>query len=1561
MSADTNIKVVVRCRPLNTREINRGAKELIRMVGNQTFLDPPEQTGTGGRATEKKTMSFSFDKSYWSAGPRDEPQYCSQQTLYDDLGKELLDHSFEGFNACILACSGKSYSWTDGLDKGIIPLTCEELFRRVESKTAANRNLTFTVEVSYMEIYNEKVRDLLNPKNTGNLKVREHPSMGPYVEDLAKLVVGSYDEMMTLMDEGNKARTVAATNMNETSSRSHAVFTLLLTQKIHDEALNLDAEKASRISLVDLAGSERANSTGATGARLKEGANINKSLTTLGKVIAALATASEASSKGGKKKKAEEFIPYRDSVLTWLLKDSIGGNSKTAMIAAISPADYEETLSTLRYADQAKKIKNKAVVNEDPNAKLVRELKEELELLRARVASSSAESTYDPSVPATRQMVTYQTASGEVKTISKADLQEQLDASEKLMKEVNETWEEKLERTKAIQREREQALEELGISVDRDMVGVHTPKRMPHLVNLNEDPLMSECLIYQLKPGKTFVGCLDSDKPAAIRLSGSGILDEHCLFENIEGKVTLLAMPDSMTMLNGNRISSDKPYRLRSGYRIILGENSREKSNEQNTDRFISAADLPETPDSGTGEDAAEVDWTYAKREAGMAHLNGHGEGFDSLPDDDLNKLYHEISKVKNLREYAKSRPESSLSHVEEIWSDGRPPPSEVTDDTSLEPNGGPSHGSPYLDDPPRDAQAHLEDRQAEFEERLNAMADTTQTEDLEIEREHMQLQLKLVQTQMKRLMELRKTGASTADFIPMEPVLYSARQIRLIRKVLDKWRSHKSFSMAETVLSSAVVVKEANVLSKELNKAVSYNFTVLSGGSLAVPTSALEDIGALGEFGDVADPVLLSIKEPAVGIKVLDKHHTAVYMWSLDRLQQQLQRMRNLTSFIDRPSYSRHFSSEEPFYDRSPPHYSFIGNALLSLAPLSRRMSSITTIPIFCRYTAEAIGSCRVDIRVLTVNTPMKGAVNGSTVTSRSSSPLPEALPQGSKLSFTLMVDSVKGLSSLDFASVHVQVRLSAFMGPSVAAEDVFPSAVIDVENAPLSNLKLRRTFSFVLNAKVAAYMRQGYAPVEFFAEVKPSYIERLERWDEMREQHTQKEIASNRPAQMRRAETEFVVEERHDIVAWAQVQELTSSGDYQAVPVVSQGQLDSGVFLLRQGLQRRVVLTLTCNSGKQLPWKQVTRINAGRIRLLDAKGRLHDPSATDDRVELKLLKPQSLDLKPDGSGTLFAEASWDSSAHDSILLNRVTGPHQRVLLQLDWMVEIDTCAEPAHFSMDIAVEIQGRDARPPSMLTGLFSSLKILTKCSAIFSLRLTPQLSRSAKDMWRLDTAEKYVRGEEILGSWKPRGVSVVEDYIRLDSVERRAADVQAIKILLDASHGPTSMLRPLGDEEANDLARRTLELWTQRTVQRPEVCNLMLQLSTDADTGPAPVQDHSSTITPMAHTKLIPRSDTATKKGHLLMLIDPATDVWKRRWYVLRRPYLYVYAHSNELEEVSVIALNGVNVEYHKEVAHLFDKPFTFTLFTASNSHALAAPNAKELQSWMTKLDPTRLPS
>ncbi len=254
------------------------------MKDAQTILIPPsdidERTRGGkGGAKDGGNKVFAFDKSYWSFD-RNDPHFAGQDNLHDDLGKPLLDNAFQGYNNCIFAYgqtgSGKSYSMMGyGKEAGVIPKICQDMFERI-GELQKDKNLRCTVEVSYLEIYNERVRDLLNPSTKGNLKVREHPSTGPYVEDLAKLVVSSFNEIEHLMDEGNKARTVAATNMNETSSRSHAVFTLTLTQKRKDVETNMSMEKVAKISLVDLAGSERANSTGATGARLKEGAEINR-------------------------------------------------------------------------------------------------------------------------------------------------------------------------------------------------------------------------------------------------------------------------------------------------------------------------------------------------------------------------------------------------------------------------------------------------------------------------------------------------------------------------------------------------------------------------------------------------------------------------------------------------------------------------------------------------------------------------------------------------------------------------------------------------------------------------------------------------------------------------------------------------------------------------------------------------------------------------------------------------------------------------------------------------------------------------------------------------------------------------------------------------------------------------------------------------------------------------------------------------------------------------------------------------------------------------------------
>ncbi|KAJ8099721.1 P-loop containing nucleoside triphosphate hydrolase protein [Lipomyces tetrasporus] len=373
-----NVRVLVRARPFLQREIDAECKCLLSMdqsLGTTTLYrtddidrsdDGLSDSGTLLSRRARDVKEFAFDESMWSVDRMTKnTQFVDQDLLYDKVGREFLDHSFEGYHTCILAYgqtgAGKSYTM-NGTDEepGLIPRTCYDLFRRIEKMTTAT--MTFTVKISYFEIYNEHVYDLLLPVITDPptpLKVRESPVDGPYVKDLTTHSVRSYAEVEKYLKLGNKQRATAATNMNATSSRSHAVFTIALKKIESDPIMDETTEETnSRIRFVDLAGSERANSTGATGTRLREGANINKSLTTLGRVISILAE----STLGSKKR---DVVPYRDSTLTWLLKDNLGGNSKTAMIACISPCDYEETLSTLRYASQAKHIRTRAVVNQD--------------------------------------------------------------------------------------------------------------------------------------------------------------------------------------------------------------------------------------------------------------------------------------------------------------------------------------------------------------------------------------------------------------------------------------------------------------------------------------------------------------------------------------------------------------------------------------------------------------------------------------------------------------------------------------------------------------------------------------------------------------------------------------------------------------------------------------------------------------------------------------------------------------------------------------------------------------------------------------------------------------------------------------------------------------------------------------------------------------------------------------------------------------------------------------------------------------------------------------------
>ena len=361
-----NILVCIRCRPLSSSEKQLSSNETIRIMDSKmvVLIDPIEYNGPTkifkNRSREQTyAFDFAFDKN------------CSQYTVFENSTKFLIDGVVNGYNATVFAYgatgAGKTYTMLgNDINPGIMPLTLRELFNKVNSFNDREYKLKFW----YLEIYNENIRDLLkfmgrnnssnNLNNTDNnislttneyLDLREDPERGVVVNGITEVNVTNSNDMLKILKRGNRNRTQEATGANETSSRSHAILQVSVEYKDKNSGIDIEI-KFSKLSLIDLAGSERASATQNRGIRLIEGANINRSLLTLGNCINALC---DASMKGNKK----PYIPYRDSKLTRLLKDSLGGNARTVMIANISPSinTFEDTYNTLKYANRAKNIK----------------------------------------------------------------------------------------------------------------------------------------------------------------------------------------------------------------------------------------------------------------------------------------------------------------------------------------------------------------------------------------------------------------------------------------------------------------------------------------------------------------------------------------------------------------------------------------------------------------------------------------------------------------------------------------------------------------------------------------------------------------------------------------------------------------------------------------------------------------------------------------------------------------------------------------------------------------------------------------------------------------------------------------------------------------------------------------------------------------------------------------------------------------------------------------------------------------------------------------------------
>ncbi|KAL5104793.1 hypothetical protein TcWFU_010228 [Taenia crassiceps] len=1423
----SSVKVAVRVRPFNKREVGLHSKRIISMSGNKTTIRKAD-------ADDSTSKTFQFDHSYWSHTDSTDPLFASQSKIYAEMGVEALEHALEGYNVCVFAYgqtgSGKSYTMMgkpdDPVHMGLSPRLCRDLFTRLE-KIQKQRGQEFQsiVELSYMEIYCERVRDLLNPYGKSNLRVREHPVYGPYVEDLSRCAVQSFDEINELIEAGNMSRTVAATNMNETSSRSHAVLTLLVTQREIDTQTQLVAEKVSKISLVDLAGSERADATGATGARLKEGANINRSLTTLGKVIACLAEMATS-----KKRKKSDFIPYRDSVLTWLLRENLGGNSRTMMLATLSPADvnYEETLSTLRYADRAKQIVCKAVINEDPNARIIRELKLEVEHLRALLRLEKGVTITDmpAKMETSLELMEYETRI------------EELRASEKLLAELNETLEMKLKKTEALRAQREQELRGMGIALHADgaLTGVFAPKT-PNLVNLNEDPTMSECLIYYLKQGTTRLGHLNERGDLDIGLLGSFIKPHHCNFMLKDNVVTITPIGGAECYLNGGLISHSTE--LHSGDRVILGKN--------HVFRFNNPLTRRERKANGTDDMATSmsetVDWTYAICEL-------------------LDKQGVDLRKEMDER----------LLEMEEQYRRER-----------------------------EEIDRRFDEQRREYEGQIQVLQEKVEQQSI-----------------LSSMVQEDSVSEEEIDTV------WSDRELQLARWAYQCWRHCRLTTKRDVLWNNAVLLKEANVMSVELDKKMQYQFVMLSDTPYTPLRDELTGVRNLlqnhgGHIVDGSAPYPTADEAPPNrGIIAVEAFNTAnglSYKWSLQTFYQRLLKMQkyfhaegDLSTCVFNRSYSLqsgtgsisscpekpssettsrtevedesdkkenkeeddeedYAATTDPFYDRLP-WFKPIGRCLVYLTNLYFDMSLEQELPLI-NHNGEHVGFIRVLVESRNDSSPPRSPApsplfgppsqggqrkghaklhfddleyftseaNGDSYSNELAfgrfeprlmpDPMATVRPVESDDGKTPKIregrffpaDSTTSESDIvteecsrrpwlneEYLPEHLQIgetfwwkiHILAIRGLAPQYTSVFcqfslpckPDEAYSTE--PVANTKEGENLEFhqiqkftvtVTRAFVDCLMRKPLTFEAFGHARKGHLLEQLQKESSLIQTRSNFSLRKGLPAtllipppvpiqnfDLANLNPPDSLIHQNDLLVWFEILELSAAGEYISVPVQRSGDSPSqGVFMLHQGLQRRFAVTII-HEAKETASPPVEFVDLPKVVVGRARDtpEFHFSDAQTRILSLSVFPTHYLPPAGDDRAFYRFEAAWDSSLHGCSFLNRVTPKGHTVYVTMSCYVQLSCSLDPICITKDFAMIIFPRSStitvpRPIRSLIGSLLNQVDLRHVTGIYDLQFWRMPSQSeVRHTPRHMINSTYVRGEENIRGWRPRSDSLILEH-------------------------------------------------------------------------------------------------------------------------------------------------------------------------------------------------------
>ena len=926
-----------------------------------------------------------------------------------------------------------------------------------------------------------------------------------------------------------------------------------------------------------------------------------------------------------------------------------------------------------------------------------------------------------------------------------------------------------------------------------------------------------------------------------------------------------------------------------------------------------------------------DTDWSYARREAAGAILGGD-QKINNLNDDELDALFDDVQRARAVR---RGRPESRVNgHDDDDLESERSLPvrdkymsNGTSDNFSLDtaltlPSTPPQNGiEPAESEDGRlelirdDMRTQLEKQKEDFEEKIKIaeISSNQNAEELKAEKERMEHALEAARQEFQQQLEQQKESfknevrQASMSPSPKKPRITMDGLTELpddekaiARAAVNQWRQVGYVRLAEELLRYAATLKEAQIMSQIMDKHVVFQFTVVTEGQ---DICSSYDLVLSGISGD-EDPLLEAAVKPCIAVRVIDYQHTVIHLWSLQKLEQRVRMMRQMRQYLDRPDYLQHFRLENPFVEPALPQFSLVGEANIPLTAVLEARVQDYAVEVYSAYTLEAIGVIKLSLEPSSAQAPP------------------------STLKFNVVMHDLAGFAEREGTDLHGQMYI-----PGISEEGGATTTQIlrDFDEEPV-RFESVHSMTLPRNAPKDAVLR-----VAIYARVTSMHLDKLLSWDEIRESSL-KDDKRVTPIAPRLPESEFWTQEEHDVYAKVKILEMSETGEYLAAEIEQHSNLDPGTYQLHQGLQRRIMINIACSSSDALQGTEVKSIKVGTISLIDPAGSVPDQPDSGQQITLKLIQEPKYVEDTSGVKEITVVAQWDSSLHGSSLLDRPTSDRHAVKLSITAEITSFRINTPMTFTMSQVLQIHPRSwYRPQSLFKQLWKTIRIIHYTSHIFSVFLKPASTKRATDVWRMDSHNAYVKGEEILSHWTPRGVSLVRDYIRSLRYRSRIADVEATKIYLRRHHIGQPTPRPQtptnNGEEASEplsehrrLLEKSLRLWTVLSSSNV-TADLSASLtfphrSLDSTDEILPLQQPAKRPPLAAEIHHIQKNPTCLKSSYLLTP-NPTAQSWTRHFAELRPPYLHLYAVPSG-SETAIINLRNARIDLEPVVSQLISR-------------------------------------